>query len=185
MTLLPQKLRLRRFFISQVQCICTGNSVLYLLLLHIEKKPRSMIMILEDLGVKQETFLDLWSEAVKEAHNACDDISELVRVLNKHRLGLHFGFLSILQRLSSPPFNLHLDLSSPERCLRSPFLDDLIRCAVGTILREVQYRCRIPVPQSWHLVGVADEGPAYVQRGLHKEKDVFMLKEGEVYGQLF
>lgn len=142
-------------------------------------------MILEDLGVKQQVFIDLLDEAVRDARVACDDVIELVRVLKKHKLGYHFGFLSTLQRLSGPPFNLHLDPSSPERCLRSPFLDDFIRCAVGTVLREVQYRCRIPVPQSWHLVGVADEGRAYIQRGLHKAKDVFTLNEAEVYGQSF
>ena len=139
-------------------------------------------MILEDLGVKKDTFLDLLDSAVADARVACDDIGELIRVLKAHKLGHHFGFMSILQKLAEPPFNLHLDPTMPSRCVRSPFVDDLICCVVGTILRGLQYKCRIPVPDSWHLVGVADEGPAYIKRGLCTKREIVTLGEGEIYG---
>jgi RNA-dependent RNA polymerase len=31
--------------------------------------------------------------------------------------------------------------------------------------REVKFKARIPVPQSYQLVGVADEGQAYINEG--------------------
>lgn len=142
-----------------------------------------MVMILEDRGVTKEMFLSLLNAAVADIRLACDDLGELIRVLRAHKLGHHFGLISALQRLADAPFRLHLNPATPDRCLRSPFIDDLIRCAVGTILRELQYKCRIPVPDSWHLVGVADEGPSYIKRGICEEKELYTLKEGDIYGE--
>ena len=107
----------------------------------------------------------------------------LTRNLRKHRLTDHFGLVPTLRRLSEPPFNLSLDTSSAQTCLRSPFLDKIILCVVQTILRELQYYCRIPVPESWNLVGVADEGPSYIERKICNEAEVFTLNEGEIFGE--
>jgi RNA-dependent RNA polymerase len=48
-------------------------------------------------------------------------------------------------------------------------------------LREVKFKARIPVPKSYQLVGVADEGQAYIKEGVNEE-DVFTLGEGRIYG---
>lgn len=107
----------------------------------------------------------------------------LTRELGKHRFNDHFGLRSTLCRLADPTFNLSLDPSSSRVCFRSPFWDQIILCVVQTTLRELQYRCRIPVPQSWNLVGVADEGRAYIEREIYDEEDVFTLSEGEIFGE--
>jgi RNA-dependent RNA polymerase len=49
-------------------------------------------------------------------------------------------------------------------------------------LRKVKYKAGIPVPNSYQLVGVADEGRAYIKEGA-KEDDVFTLKENTIYGK--
>jgi hypothetical protein len=48
-------------------------------------------------------------------------------------------------------------------------------------LREVKFKARIPVPDSYQLVGVADEGRAYIQEGVDEGR-VFTLKPGTIYG---
>jgi len=50
-------------------------------------------------------------------------------------------------------------------------------------LREIKYKARIPVPKSYQLVGVADEGRAYIDEGL-KEEDVYTLKPWQIYGNV-
>lgn len=49
------------------------------------------------------------------------------------------------------------------------------------ILREIKHGARIPVPDSYLLVGVADEGPAYVGKPGYEK--VHCLSEHEIYGQ--
>lgn len=65
-------------------------------------------------------------------------------------------------------------LSSPSRpsdtFLSLNILSVLINAAILSVLRDIKHNARIPVPNSWNLVGVADE--------------TGLLKEGEVYGKL-
>lgn len=48
----------------------------------------------------------------------------------------------------------HHDLA---RAVGTPFLRGLIDTAVLSVLRDLKHNARIPVPQGWNLVGVADE----------------------------
>jgi RNA-dependent RNA polymerase len=48
-------------------------------------------------------------------------------------------------------------------------------------LREVKFKARISVPKSYQLVGVADEGQAYIEEGVNAE-DVFTLSPSTNYG---
>jgi hypothetical protein len=45
----------------------------------------------------------------------------------------------------------------------------------------MKFKARIPVPRSYQLVGVADEGRAYINEGAQPDK-VFTLREKEIYG---
>ena len=140
-------------------------------------------MLLEDLGVKKEVFLDLLDRSVADARLACDDIEKFVHLLRKHNLGSWFGFSRTVQKLSLPPFNLKFNPSTAQTNLRSPFVDELIYCAVGKVLRDIQYKCRIQVPDSWHLVGVIDEGVSWIERRVYKPDQVCTLNKGEIFGQ--
>jgi RNA-dependent RNA polymerase len=48
-------------------------------------------------------------------------------------------------------------------------------------LCEVKFKARIPVPKSYQLIGVADEGQASIKEGVNEE-DVFTLGTGRIYG---
>ena len=47
-----------------------------------------------------------------------------------------------------------------------------------------KFKARIPVPDSYQLVGVADEGQAYIEEDIDKD-DVFTLEPGRIYGTFF
>lgn len=49
------------------------------------------------------------------------------------------------------------------------------------VMAVIRYEARILVPQSYLLVGVADEGPAYVKRGYGR--DVYTLRKNEIFGE--
>ena len=45
----------------------------------------------------------------------------------------------------------------------------------------MKFKARIPVPHSYQLVGVADEGQAYIKEGVDPA-NIFTLHEKEIYG---
>ncbi|KAH8117020.1 RNA dependent RNA polymerase-domain-containing protein [Phellopilus nigrolimitatus] len=140
---------------------------------------RPLIMLLEDLGVKKEAFLDLLEKAVADIKMARNSSEKFVSILKKHGLGSDFGLSATLLKLLS--YGLGLKNQDPSRMLNSSFLNELVSCALSSVLRDIKHRCRLPVPKSWTLVGVADEGRAYIQQGLYKEEEVFTLQEGDIF----
>jgi RNA-dependent RNA polymerase len=48
------------------------------------------------------------------------------------------------------------------------------------IMRDIKHSARILVPDSHLLVGIADEGPAYVNAGF---ENVYCLAPGFIYGK--
>ncbi|THH11989.1 hypothetical protein EW145_g298 [Phellinidium pouzarii] len=143
---------------------------------------RPLVMLLEDRGANRKAFLNLLDMALADVQMARDNIKHLISVMKRHGLGATFGLPALLQKLSdSNSYGLNLDRQASAGSLRSPFIDELVYCTVSSVLRDIKYRCRIPVPKSWTLVGVADEGPSYIEQGLFREEDVFILQEGEIY----
>ena len=137
-------------------------------------------MVLEDRGVDKEVFLDLQKDAVKTARLAKTSIGKFCSLLKSSDLGRSFALTSILERLSA--LGLEFNHLSVDRRLSYPFLTRLIDSGIMSILRDIKYRARIQVPQGWTLVGVADEGPAYILEG-YDPMQVFMLREGEIFGK--
>ncbi|KAI0284855.1 RNA dependent RNA polymerase-domain-containing protein, partial [Russula brevipes] len=72
------------------------------------------------------------------------------------------------------------DQGTDKSAVKSAFFEKLLRFSINHSLREVKYKARIPVPHSYQLVGVADEGQAYIKEGA-REEDVFTLGEGRIY----
>ncbi|KAI0647398.1 RdRP-domain-containing protein [Trametes meyenii] len=138
---------------------------------------KALIMILEDRGVDQKVFLKLQELAAAKTTTASDSIEETVQLLKTHNLGTSFGIPWILQGLRAAGLGM-----GPERApagdLSGTFLQSLILFAQHHVLRDIKHGARIPIPDSYLLVGVADEGPAYEAEGL---KDVFMLEKDEIY----
>lgn len=139
-------------------------------------------MILEDRGVKLEIFTKLLDDAIAELMQAKKSITKFMAVLARLSFGSSFGVYNLLRRLSS--YGLDFCEGQPGKSLRLPFFNDIVYCSVSAALRDLKLRGRIPVPQSWLLVGVADEGAAYIKSDKCKSKkdDVYTLNEGEIYG---
>jgi RNA-dependent RNA polymerase len=136
-------------------------------------------MILEDRGVRLDAFLELQEVAVADARRIDDSqaIEEFCRVLKGHSLGSAYRLAYIMERISE----LGLDLNSGDKntVADTPFLNRVRHFAKNHVLRDIKHGARIPIPNSWLLVGVADEGPAYISEGL---ENVFCLSDGQIYG---
>ena len=139
-------------------------------------------MILEGRGVPAEAFLELQEAKVADVLSSSENTAKLCKLLKAHSLGAKFGLVPMFRRLLK--LDLGLEESAPSRCLDNPFFDRAVNCAVDSVLRDIKYRARIPVPESWHLVGVVDEGPAYIaQDPRYTWANTHTLREGEIFGE--
>ncbi|GJE86033.1 RNA dependent RNA polymerase [Phanerochaete sordida] len=120
---------------------------------------RPLIMILEHLGVRYREFEELQDAAVETAQQSVESLEKAARLLETFGLGASF-------RLTSVFLNLHKLALGPLRHDR--FWQKMMDFAINHVLRELKHHARIPVPNAWNLVGVAD---------VHG-----YLKEGEVFG---
>lgn len=114
-----------------------------------------LIQILEDLGIHKDTFLQLQDAAVTILQTARHSLSDFANLLDTHGLGKAFS-LSYLMR-SLDKIGCTLEHHDSARAVGTPFLRGLIDTAMLSVLRSMKHSARIPVPQSWNLVGIADE----------------------------
>jgi RNA-dependent RNA polymerase len=140
---------------------------------------RPAVMALDNRGVKIQSFLDLQEKEKASIHFSRDSVEEFRKQLKKYGLGSKFHLGFILEQLNK--LGLDFKDNANKKAIRSAFFERLVRYVMNHSLREVKYKARIPVPNSYQLVGVADEGRAYINEGA-KEEDVFTLKEGFIYG---
>jgi len=138
-------------------------------------------MALEDCGVEIDTFMNLQERAKASIYFSTDSLENFSGLLKTHGLGDRFHLVFILEQL----VKLGLDLkdSTGRMAIKSTFFERLLRSSIHHSLREVKFKARIPVPYSYQLVGVADEGRAYINEGFD-EDDVYTLKPGTIYGTL-
>ena len=140
-------------------------------------------MALEDRGVNKEAFVDLQEKAKELIYISGDSLTHFTKQLRDHNMGGQYHLAFILEQLD----HLGLDFRDNSRdgidkkAIGKPFFESLLRYSMNHSLREIKFKARIPVPKSFQLVGVADEGRAYIAEGL-KEEDVFTLKPGLIYG---
>ena len=137
-------------------------------------------MLLEDVGVRKESFRDLQDLAVERARTVDDSISRFNDVLASHSLGSGYKLRHIMGRLQD---RYNMDLKSEGQrtiSMDNPFFSQLRQVAMNDVLRDIKHSARIPVPDSYLLVGVADEGPAYEAAG---HTNVFKLQESQIYGE--
>lgn len=137
---------------------------------------RPLVTVLEDRGVPIQALLELQEKAVSSTRGAVESVPMFVDLLKKHKLCEDFWVSDILRRLNSLGFGLNP--GNPRKRLDTPFLSSLRSSAINYVLRSIKYRARIPIPESYMLPGVADEGPAYVNMGY---EDVYCLPEGKIF----
>ncbi len=145
------------------------------MLLLILNLPRQLVVILEDKRVRREVFQELQDDAEANAKTIDDSLKQFSDILERHSLGNVYRLSYIIRRLS----DLGLDIATPG--IDTPFLKELRQVGKIHILQDIKHRARIPVPGSYQLIGVPDEGPAYEKAGY---KNVFTLKKHNIYGRL-
>lgn len=126
---------------------------------------RPLIMLLEQLGVKASAFMKLQRTALDDVHKAAGSLETAAKLLESHGLGTAYNLPSLfisLHKLRSR------DAGIAELLQKDDFFRRVLDFAINSIRRELKYKARIPVPQSWTLVGVVD---------VHN-----YLKEGEIFG---
>jgi RNA-dependent RNA polymerase len=141
--------------------------------------PRPVVMALEDRGVEKSTFTNLLENAKAKTYLSSNSLENFAERLRDQSMGTQYGLPSILEQLNH--FGLDFRASADKTAIERPFFESILRHFMNHSLREVKFKARIPVPNSYQLVGVADEGQAYINEGL-KEEDVFTLKPGCIYG---
>ncbi|KAJ3556934.1 hypothetical protein NM688_g1751 [Phlebia brevispora] len=119
---------------------------------------RPFIMILENLGVPYEVFRELQDNAVEHAERSVRSLEHSARLLETYGLGASF-------RLTSVMLSLHKLGLGPLQ--GNNFWERMMAFAIHHALRELKHHARIPVPDAWNLVGVADI------HGYLKENEVF------------
>ena len=137
------------------------------------------MMLLEDVGARKESFLSLQNLAVERARTIDDSISKFNDVLASHTLGSGYRLRHIMERLQ----RYNMDFKSEGRrtvSMDNPFFSQLRQVAMNDVLRDIKHHAKIPIPDSYLLVGVADEGPAYEAAGY---TNIFKLNEFEIYGE--
>ncbi|KDR66410.1 hypothetical protein GALMADRAFT_216998 [Galerina marginata CBS 339.88] len=138
---------------------------------------RPLVMLLEDLGVRQDVFVALQNKAVADAKTIHDSITQFYEFVARHNFGSSYGLGDTLLRLRDK-YNMDLTSNGTSHALDSPFLHEVRQVMMTAVLRDIKHRATIPIPESYLLVGVADEGPAYVAAG---HDNVYCLEEGEIY----
>jgi RNA-dependent RNA polymerase len=118
---------------------------------------RPLIMLLEGLGVPFDVFKKFQDKAVQETYQSTQSLAHAARTLESHGLGTSYRLPSVMLALEKLGIN---DISSD-------FYRKMLQYAINHILRVLKNYARIPIPDAWTLVGVAD---------VHK-----FLKEGEIF----
>ncbi|KAI6013327.1 RNA dependent RNA polymerase-domain-containing protein [Pisolithus microcarpus] len=140
------------------------------------KLNRPLITVLEDRGAPARAFLELQDKIVADTRRAHENVALFTELLEKHKLGTGFWLTNILRRLHVLGFELHPN--HMQRPLDTPFLARIRGSAINHVLREIKYGAHMPIPESYMLPGIADEGPAYVNKGY---KNVYCLPQGKIF----
>ncbi|THH20540.1 hypothetical protein EW146_g829 [Bondarzewia mesenterica] len=118
---------------------------------------RPLIMILEGLGVPYPVFEKLQNDAVQYVEKSTESLEAAGNLFDMFGLGTSFRLSSVLSNLSR--------LGVPT--FEDDFYQQMLEFAKHHILRDLKHHARIPVPDGYTLVGVAD---------IHD-----YLKEGQVF----
>ena len=116
---------------------------------------RSLIMVLEGLGIPYDVFKKLQDDAVRDVEDAVTSLENAANTLNQFGLAASYRVSSTLLHLSK------LGLSPPAM---DDFYDQMLSFSIHHILRDLKQYSRIPVNDGYTLVGVADIH-SYLQEG--------------------
>lgn len=116
---------------------------------------RPLIMLLEHLGVERKTFIALQNDAIEAVEKIRTSFLESSKLFQQHGLGASFRLPSLFNNFVK---ELKLDDRDVEQgVLKCDLLTTALAFAATHVLREIKFRARIPVPESYTLIGVSDE----------------------------
>jgi RNA-dependent RNA polymerase len=136
-------------------------------------------MALEGLGIQAEALMDIQDSVKARISSASDSLEDITGLLKAYSIGESFHLAFILDQLNK--LGLGPRDTFDKMAFRNAFLGRLLRHSAHHMLRELKYKTQMPVFRSYQLVGVADEGQAYIREGVDPDT-VFTLKEGFIYG---
>jgi hypothetical protein len=119
---------------------------------------RQMIVILETLGLPPEHLIKLQDAEVGLLEKASKHFDEALWLIEHYGLGLASKLPTILKTLRKAGKNDVFEI---------PFFSQLNSLALAHALKQIKYKSRVAVDESWTLMGVMDE--------------FNYLKEGELY----
>jgi hypothetical protein len=108
---------------------------------------RSLIMVLEGLGVRYEVFQRLQDVAVQDVNDATTSMEKAAETLDQFGLANSYRLSSTLLHLAK------LDITPS---IMDDFYDRMIEITIHHVLRDMKHHARIPVDEGYTLVGVAD-----------------------------
>ncbi|KAL8648728.1 MAG: hypothetical protein Q9226_005877 [Calogaya cf. arnoldii] len=118
---------------------------------------RSLIQILEDLGIPNQAFEALQTRAIDELRSSVSSVANAAAFLEKHNVGKTTDTPWLLRKMQSLGLALSDDL----------FFRDLLDAVILIQLQDLKYKTRIPVEAGATLYGIMDE--------------TGLLDEGQVY----
>lgn len=108
---------------------------------------RPLIMLLEGLGVPYKVFQHYQDLAVESTKSATQSLSKAAKLFESYGLGSSFRATSVMVSLEKLGV-----YSLPE----NSFYQKMLEYAINHVLRDLKNKARIPIPNAWTLVGVAD-----------------------------
>ncbi|KAG6877028.1 hypothetical protein C0993_010961 [Termitomyces sp. T159_Od127] len=140
---------------------------------------RPLVLTLENLGVEPSVFVELQQKAVSDILDGNEFSEPLHRMMEDRHLGHAFRLSSLIKQTMqlvrrSEPHEPQL----ADRLLASSIVEKVAHVMKSTFLQDIKYGARVPIPGSFLLVGVPDEGPVYRKHG---QTNVFALNPGQIY----
>jgi len=142
-------------------------------------------------------FLKIQDDALAAVSGARESIATACGFLRDHGLGWGFSLRFVFEQLGKLGLDLMKrpeiaridddpsDVYDPERrVLKNNFLLSTLKFAEFHVLRDIKHRARIPVKDSYVVVGVADEAPEYRNRRINKinGQKIYYLTSTDVFG---
>ncbi|CAE6414966.1 unnamed protein product [Rhizoctonia solani] len=134
---------------------------------------RPLIVLLWSGGVKDDVFVNLMKDELDKMNSEMTTLGGVARQLIANRLGAPFNLASTFKRLS----RLGLELDQPGVCTSG--LHKILNATLFHVKRDLKYKARIKVPDSYTLVGVCDENSYLRPRLIYACVQHFDQKSGE------
>jgi len=134
---------------------------------------RPLAMILDHLSVDHEAIVSAQYQVLMDASRACTiALGSLARIVEQYGLGRPFKFNRLLCHLIKGGLH-YRDLFQDSRPA-TKFFERVGDAILVHLKRDVKHRARIPLPNSYTLVGVADV------HGYLKPAEVFSMYSASV-----